>query len=297
MACLAAHLTLPAQARGDSVKPFLFGPYFMNQVNVVGSPVGYDYMLTNGFYHFEVGWMEPFARNSRGFLGQTYFESSVNLNVSPFTSDLGTSFNLKPFRYLEFGLSYNRLMFHNSMVAFPDSTIPAKSRYSPEAIFSASKDLAGADIFTYQANFTFDISRTQLYLYASRALWDIDATGKNFVFEYGDGILIKRRDRVNNLLAQLTLDLQPWSLFRRNSFTGFVLKNQYWSTAQTGLDRNLVSFGITGLRWGRNPERQRRGLDLSLGYWTEHDQIPAGEVAKSFVILADWKWNIHFLKI
>jgi hypothetical protein len=63
------------------------------------------------------------------------------------------------------------------------------------------------------------------------------------------------------------------------------------------LDRNLLSFGITGLRWGRNPARQRRGLDLSLGYWTEHDQIPAGEVAESFVILADWKWNIHFLKI
>ena len=269
----------------------------MNQLSVAGSPAGYDYMLTNGFYHFEVGWNEPFSESKRGFFGQTYFETSGNLNISPFTSDLGTSFNLKPFRYLEFGLSYNRLMFHNSMLAFPDSIIPDKSRYSPAAIFSGSKDLAGADIFTYQANLTFNIRRTQLYLYASRALWDIDATGKKFVFEYGDGLLIKRRDRVNNFLVQYSLDLQPWSLFRKNSFTGFALRNQYWSTAQTGMERNLVSFGMTGLRWGRNPERQRRGLDLSLGYWTLHDQIPAGEIAESFMILADWKWNIHFLKI
>lgn len=269
----------------------------MNKVSVAGSPAGYDYMLTNGYYHFEVGWNEPFSQSSRGFFGQTYFETSGNLNVSPFTSDLGTSFNLKPFRYLEFGLGYNRLLFHNSMISFQDSSIPDKSRYTPKAVLSGSKDLAGADIFTYQANLTFNILRTQLYLYVSRVLWDIDATGKNFVFEYGDGMLIKRRDRVNNLLAQYSLDLQPWSLFRRNSFTGFVLRNQYWSTAQTGIERNMVSFGITGLRWGRNPERQRRGLDLSLGYWTLHDQIPAGEVAKSFVLLADWKWNIHFLKI
>jgi hypothetical protein len=294
---MAALLSLSIPARGDSVKPLLFGPFFMNQVSVAGSPAGYDYMLTNGFYHFEVGWNEPFSENSQGFFGQTYFETSGNLNVSPFTSDLGTSFNLKPFRYLEFGLSYNRLVFHNSMISFQDSLIPDKSRYSPDAIFSGSKDLAGADIFTYQANFTFNILRTQLYLYASRALWDIDATGKKFVFEYGDGLLIKRRDRVNNLLAQYSIDLQPWSLFRRNSFTGLVLRNQYWSTAQTGLERNMVSFGITGLRRGRNPERQRRGLDLSVGYWTQHDQIPAGDVAKSFVLLADWKWNIHFLKI
>ncbi len=294
LACVAA---LPSGSRADSVKPLLFGPFFMNQVSITGSPAGYDYMLTNGFYHFEVGWIEPLAEGSKGLFRDTYFETDGNLNVSPFTSDLGTSFNLKPFRYLEFGLSYNRLMFHNSMFSFSDSTLPAKHRYSPDAIISGSKELAGADIFTYQGNFTLDIERTQLYLYGSRALWDIDAKGKTYVYEYGDGLLIKPRDRVSYMLAQFSLDLRPWTVFKSMSFTGFVLRDQYLVTTQTDLERNQVSFGITGIRLGINPEHQRRGLDLSIGYWTLHDQIPAGEVAKSFVLTADWKWNIHFLKI
>jgi hypothetical protein len=296
LAALALSLLRPL-ADADSVKPLMFGPFFMNQVNLTGSPAGYDYMLTNGFYHFQVGWIEPLSENSKGFFGQTYFETDGNLNVSPFTSDVGTTFNLKPFRYLEFGLSYNRLMFHNSMVSFADSVIPPKSQYTPDAIFSAPKDLGGADIFTYQANLTFDVGRAQLYLFASRALWDIDAKGKNFVFEYGDGILIKTRDRVNNLLAQFSVDMRPWSLFRRMSFMGFDVRNQYWVTTQTRLERNLLSLGITGIRMGRNPEHQRRGLDLSVGYWTLHDQVPKDDVAKSIVLLADWKWNIHFLKM
>jgi hypothetical protein len=87
------------------------------------------------------------------------------------------------------------------------------------------------------------------------------------------------------------------SLYRRVSYLGFMIRDQYWYTTQTKLEKNLVSAGITGFRMGRNPERQRRGLDLSVGYWTIHDQIPEGDVAKSIVLLADWKWNIHFLKM
>jgi hypothetical protein len=298
MAALAGVLlSALAAPRADSVKPLMFGPFFMNQVSFAGSPVGYDYMLTNGFYHFEVGWIEPFAGSNKGFFGDTYFETNGNLNISPFTSDMGTAFNLKPFRYLEFGLSYNRLMFHNSMFSFADSTIPAGSRFMTDAIFAGAKELAGADVFTYQGNLTFDIGKTQLYVFASRALWDIDAKGKVFVYEYGDGLLIKTRDRVSYILGQFAVDLRPWSLGRIMSFTGFVLKDQYWVTRQTDFERNMISLGITGLRLGSNPERQRRGLDLSVGYWTEHDQIPETEIAKSFVLLADWKWNIHFLKI
>jgi hypothetical protein len=290
-------LSAPAAVRADSVKPLMFGPFFMNQISLSGSPLGYDYMLTNGYYHFEVGWIEPFAETAKGFFGETYFEANGNLNVSPFTSDMGTTFNLKPFRYLEFGLSYNRLMFHNSMFAFSDSTIPIGSRFTPDKVFAGAKELAGADIFTYQGNLTFDIGKTQLYLFASRALWDIDAKGKNYVYEYGDGLLIKTRDRVSHILGQFSLDLRPWSLGKTMSFTGFVLKDQYWVTRQTDFERNMISFGITGIRIGRNPEQQRRGLDLSVGYWNEHDQIPQSETGKSFVLLADWKWNIHFLKI
>jgi hypothetical protein len=81
------------------------------------------------------------------------------------------------------------------------------------------------------------------------------------------------------------------------SFQGVQIRDQFWNTDHTELMKNLVSLGITGFRMGQNPERQRRGLDLSVGYWTTHNQIPDGDVAASFMITADWKWNIHFLKI
>lgn len=271
----------------------------MNELNFSGSPAGYEYVLSNGFYHFQVGWIEPLAEGSKGIFGETYFETDGNFNVSPFTSDLGTTFNVKPIRYLEFGLSYNRLLFHNTMVTFvqPGESLPDKSQYAPDQILSYDGDVGGADIFTFLANFTLDMGRTQLYLSASRALWDIDAKGKDYIYEYGIETLIRTRDRVNDLSGQLSLDLRPWSLFKSVSLTGLALRDEYTITTQTEIEKNLVSFGITGFRLGRNPEQQRRGLDLSIGYWTLHDQIPRHEPAKSIVILADWKWNIHFLKM
>lgn len=287
------------EAPADSVKPLLFGPFFMNQISVTGSPMGYDYTLTNGFYHFQVGWIEPISQGSGGLFGETYFETDGNLNVSPFTTDVGTTFNLKPLRYLELGLSYNRMIFHNSMVSFasPTGALPDKELYRPDEILSRHQELGGADIFTYHANLTFDMGPAQFYLSGSRTLWDMDAKGKDFVYEYGDGLLLAIRDRVNNFLAQATFDLRPHSIFRTMSFVGLALRDQYWSTDLSGLKKNLVSGGITGIRLGQNSRFQRRGLDLSLGYWTLHDQIPAGDFAKSWVIIADWQWNIHVLRI
>lgn len=300
LAIAAATVFLTA-AHADSNKPLLSGPFFMNQVSVWGSPAGYDYVLTNGFYHFQVGWIEPLAENNQGLFGETYFETNGNLNISPFTSDLGTTFNLKPIRYLEFGLSYNRLLFHNSMVTFArpgsNENHPAKELYTPDRILSSGKEVGGADIFTYQANLTFDAGPTQFFLYGSRKLLDIDARGKDFVYEYGDDLLIRTRDRVNHLEGVFSVDLKPWSLFRKVSFEGFELRDRYWNTDHTALQKNLISFGLTGFRLGKNPARQRRGLDMSVGYWTTHDQIPEGDVAESFMLIADWKWNIHFLKI
>jgi hypothetical protein len=284
----------------DSIKPLIFGPFFMNQVSITGSPVGYDYVLTNGFYHFQAGWIEPLSENSKGLFAQTYFETNGNVNISPFTSDIGTTFNVKPIRYLEVGLSYNRMLYHNSLLVFQGDSngpAPAKSEYSPRKVLTYAKELGGADLFTYQANLTFDIGKTQLYLFVARRLWDIDAKGSAFAYEYGDEFLIATRDRINNAMAQFSLDLRPWSLFRTVSFLGFDLRDEYWLSDHTELEKNLVSFGINGFRFGRNPEHQRRGLDLRLGYWTMHDQIPSGEVAKSLLIMADWKWNIHFLKM
>jgi hypothetical protein len=269
----------------------------MNQLSMEASPAGYDYVLTNGLYHFQVGWIEPIAQGAGGIFSETYFETNGNFNLSPFTSDIGTAFNVKPIRYLEAGLSYNRMLFHNSMVTFPSRIRPAEELYRPDEVLDRQGELGGADIFTYQANLTINLGPVQLYFSDSMALWDIDAKGKYYAYEYGDGLLISTRDRVNTVLAQATFDLRPHSLFNKLSFVGFAIRDQYWGTVKSNLRKNLVSAGITGLRLGRNSRFQRRGLDLSLGYWTLHDQIPAGNFAKSLMIIADWQWNIHVLKI
>ncbi len=285
----------------DSVKPLSYGPFFMNQLSTTLSPFGYDYVLNNVLYHFQVGWMEPLSAGSQGIFRGTYLEANGNFSISPFLSDLGTTFNLKPLRYFEIGLSYNRLLFHNSMVTFNRSAgqnLPAPEEWRPGTIISRDfKEPGGADVFTFQSNFTFDLGPAQLYLFGSHTLWDIDAQGHDFVYEYGTDILLRKRDRVNSVLAQLSWDLRPHSLYSHVSFTGFSLRNQYWYTTQTRLEKNLVSGGITGFRFGRNPEHQRRGLDLSLGYWTLHTQLPRKDWVKSLVLIGDWKWNIQFLKI
>jgi hypothetical protein len=110
-------------------------------------------------------------------------------------------------------------------------------------------------------------------------------------------LLVSTRDRVNTILGQISFDLRPHSLFQKVSFVGFAIRDQYWQTVKSELRKNLVSAGITGFRLGRNSRFQRRGLDLSLGYWTLHDQIPTGHFAESLMIIADWQWNIHVLKI
>lgn len=291
---------LPARSlRADSVKPEHSGPFFQNQVSFAGSPTGSKYVLPNGFYHFHVGWLEPFSESPKGFFGNTYFETNGNLNVSPFTTDIGTTFNLKPFRYLEFGLTYHRMVFHNSMVAFgPGHEFVSKDQIRPDSIFHrAGEAPGGADIFTYQANLTFDIGRTQLYFHASRAQWDIDAKGKQYVFEYGSEFLVSTHDRINTLLAQVNLDTRPFSHFKAFSYLGLSVRDQYWWADHSVMDKNLFSAGISGLRLGRNTARQRLGLDFFVGYWIRHHQIPAGNVAQSFMVILDWKWNIQVLKM
>ena len=284
----------------DSVKPFRFGPYLLNDLNISANPFGHDYVLSNGTYRFQVGWMEPLILKSGGLFHETYFETNGSFSISPYQADLGTTFNFKPIRYWEIGLSYNRLQFMNSMAAFvsPGVVIPPDETWRPEAILeNPDRQQGGADIFTYQTNITVDAGRLQFYLSFARALWDIAARGKDFVYEYGNDLLIQPRDRVNFLSFQTLLHSRPDPDVVLFSYSGFLFRDQYWNTSHTKLQKNLVSAGISGFRFGRNLPKQSRGLDLCLGYWTLHDQIPEGHWVESVMILADCTWNFRFLNL
>lgn len=271
----------------------------VHNITFIGNPAGYRYALTNGYYRLKVGWIEPILENSTGLLKDTYFETGGEANTSPFQSDIGTTFNMKPIRYLEIGLNYNRLIFHNSMVAYaaPGVDMIDLGQARPGDLMKLDREFGGADVFTFHANFTLDMGPTRLFVLGSRALWDIDVRGKHFVYEYSNDFVIKPRDRVNYLLAQWTLDLRRFSSNPAYTFTGLAFRNEFWNTTRTELEKNLVSAGITGIRLGRNSERQSRGLDLSLGYWTEHPQLAGDDWVKNLSIILDWKLNVQFLKL
>ncbi len=273
----------------DSIKLFRFGPYLVNDINATYSPAGYDYSLTNATYHLQLGWVEPIIANPHSLFNETYIETNANINVSPYETSIGTTFNIKPLRYFEFGLTYNRLLFNNSLISFKaiGNDLPD---WRPRQLMDQETEVSGADVFTYQSNLIFDIHRLKLLFSAERALWDIDVTGKDFVYEYENDILLKSNDRINIFVAQMIVDIKPFAQI------GLMLKNQYWYIDNTGLEKNLISFGITGFRHGINPTNQKRGLDLSVGYWTKHPHMPSS-FAKHLVILADWKWDIRFFQL
>jgi hypothetical protein len=292
-------VALPGLALADTVKPIHFGPYVQNQVALHGNPAGYDHTLTNFFYRFRAGWIEPFTDANSGLFKDTYFETDGDINVSPFHSDLGTTFLLKPVRYLEFGLSYNRLIFHNSLVTFvaPGVDMIDLDNARPADIFALDGEPGGADIFTFQANFTLDMGPVQFYLRGTRSLWDIDVPGKDFAYEYSSDIVIKPRDRINSLLVQLAYNLRPYSRSRHFSFTGFILRDQYWITDRTNQEKHLLSAGFSGLRLGRNEGRQWRGLDFNLGYWLDHPQLQEEHWVRSVHLQMVWKWTFGLLNI
>jgi hypothetical protein len=289
----------PLIARADSVKPIQFGPYIQNSVSYVGNPASYRYVLNNALYRFQVGWIEPISERSGGIFKDAYFETDGDFNVTPFQSDIGTTFNLKPIRYLEFGLSYSRLMFHHSMVTFaaPGEKMIDLDRVRPGDLMKLDQEFGGADVFTFQSNVTVDMGPTQVHVLGSYALWDIDVPGQDFVYEYSNDMVIKPRDRVTSILARWNLDLSRFSRSPAWSYTGIALRNQYWRTSRTDQEKNLISAGITGLRLGRNPVRQRRGLDLSVGYWSMHPQLTGDDLSLRMTVLMEWKWNVQFLKL
>jgi hypothetical protein len=275
-----------------------FGPYVFNEMQAGISPVADDRVLPFGSYRLQVGWIEPITIGA-SYASCTFIETDAHVDVSPYQTDVGTTFSVKPFRLFELGITYNRLLFNGSMVGYnllAGNGLPPAQDWSAGRILSNQPGKAnGADIFTFQAALHLKVSAVSAYLAASRALWDIDVSDKELVYEYESDLLIKKRDRIHKVTGELHLALPTWEWLKPFSLQGLFLQNRYWYTTQTRLEKNLVSFGLAGFRHGTNTPFQKRGIDISLGYFTANPQLDQAEPWQRLYISTDWKWTVDFL--
>ena len=302
-ALFALLVLLLATPRADGVRPQRFGPFLQQSVTLQGNPAGSDYVYPFGGYNFQAGWMEPIALAPWPVFKGTYLETQVNTTLSPWQYDFGIAFNLKPIRFFEFGLSYNRLVYPYTLAGFtapagaPENWVPEDRQWQPSRILGADKlDAAGTDIFTYQGNLTFDVGPVQLHGGGSYSMWDVD-TRQSVVLEYRTGLLIRPQDRIGSAYFQTLMSPGPEASFLGFSARGWAIRNQYWWTVQTDLEQNLLSTGFIGLRRGWNNDRQYRGLDGWVGYWTKHPQLGDDQPWRNVSVSLQWTWNIQILNL
>jgi len=301
---VAAAAALAAASQADGVRPQRFGPFLQQSVIAQGNPSGYARNYPFGAYNLQAGWMEPIAALPWPVFRGSYIETQGNATFSPYQTDFGIAFNLKPVRFFEFGLAYNRLFFPNTLAGFnyPDTSntdiLPPRERWRPPQILGVDHlSAAGADIFTYQGNLTANLGPIQLHGGGSYSLWAVDTRSHDLILEYKSGLLIKRHDRIGSLHAQALVRPDSGMGFMGLTSDGFGMRSQLWWTVQTGLTQNLVSAGFSGLRRGRNAGRLYRGLDGWVGYWTWHPQLADQEAWQKLYVSLQWTWNIQILNL
>ncbi len=283
-------------AHADWVRPTRFGPFLQQGFSAEGSPVGYHFLPPSGSYTFQAGWMEPINILANDLFHGSYLETQGNATISPYQSDIGIVFNIKPIRFLDAGLGYNRLLFPYTLVGF--DSVPNLAQWRTTEIVDRRKRAAvGADVFTFHGNVTVDIGRVQLHAGGTHSLWDVDVQDEKFLLEYRSGLLIEKQDHVNSLYAQTLLNLEPYLSFWGFTARGFEARDQYTWTDHTELAENLVSVGFSGLRWGRNDNRKYHGLDGFVGVWIEHPQLQGKSLGNRLYLSLQWMWNIQILNL
>ncbi len=269
-----------------------FGPYVVNSLSAAMTPFATDLSLPHLGYHFKLGWMEPIVWEPGSIFHATYFESIVKANITPYQADVGTAFNIKPLRFLDVGLSYNRLQFLKSRVTFAsEEALPPTQSWRPDRIHTRNGGWGGADVFTFNLGLTVKMQRLTLLGRGTHALWDVKSRGGAYVFEYRNNMLIRTSDRINMLEAQAHFNLNPWAPISLKA------TNKYWNANRSGVEQNRIAAGFTGLRWGTNGRNEKRGLDLLLGKWTLHPHVSTRSLKDSFVLILDWSWDVRFLEI
>lgn len=297
-------LACAVSAAADGVRPQRFGPFLQQSISAEGNPTGYSRIFPFAGYNFQAGWMEPIAVLPWPLFRGSYLETQANATVSPYQTDFGIAFNLKPIRFFEFGIAYNRLFFPNTLAGFtaPDtadySVLPPEARWRPTQIFGVDHlSAAGADIFTYQANLTVNTGPLQWHTGASYGMWAVDTRVHDLILEYRTGMLIKRHDRIGSHVTQVLYRPDADMNLAGLTAGGFGVRNQYWWTVQTGLSQNLLSAGFSGVRIGRNLSKRYQGLEGWIGMWTRHPQLTDLDTWEKLHVTLRWTWNIQILDL
>ncbi len=282
----------------DGFEPNRIGPYHEQSWILDVNPIGYMRSPGFGAWDFKAGWVEPLNFPTHPFFQGSYLETQGNASLSPFQSDIGTAFNLKPIRFLKMGVGYNRLLYHNSLVGFSGEYKPELTQWQTDALLDPEhQEVAGSDIFSFRGSIFFELASLQIYAGGFRSLWDIDSRSRNIFYEYRSGLLIKKRDRINSLDLQSMLNLEPYFRIGKMMARGIRVQEQMWWTSQTHLYQNLVSVGLMGIRWGQNTSRIYQGADFSIGYWVAHPQFENQNRIESFHINLEWKCNTQWLNV
>ena len=300
----ASLMIATVMTHGESIRPLRFGPFLQQAVTFEGSPVGYGYLPPTGSYNFKAGWMEPINIRAGDIFHGTYLETQGNATLSPYQSDLEVVFNLKPIRFLEGGLAYNRLLFPGSMLGFNRPVgaaldwTPTSSEWRTGKVFNSRvREAVGADVFTFHGNLILDVGRVQLLMGAFRSLWDVNTENKDILLEYNSGLLIQKNDRINSLYAQTLLALNPYLAGWGFTAQGILIRDQYTWATHTHQNENLVAIGFTGLRKGHNNERTYHGLDGEIGLWTQNPQLNGRDWPLRLHLALQWIWNIQILHL
>jgi hypothetical protein len=298
----AALLIAVMAVKADTPPPLRFGPFIQQDVILEGSPTGFGYVPPTGWYSAQAGWMEPLNIFANPWFHQTYLETQANTTISPYQADIGMMLNLKPLRFFEGGVGYNRIVYPYTLIGFvrpadsPSTWLPDREAWRTRAIFDARKDEGvGADVFTFHGDLNADIGKLQLRAGATRSLWDVDITDRDIIYDYRSGLLIQKRDRLSSFYGQALFNTS--SDFGDFSMHGWEIRDQYWSVTHTGLSEDLISGGFSGLRHGHNSERSYHGLDGLVGFWISQPQLNDQAWWKHLQITLQWMWNIQILNL
>jgi hypothetical protein len=287
-----------SMAHDDGAQILRFGPFLQQGFTLEGSPAGYRYLPPSGSYNFQAGWMEPISILPKALFRGTYLETQGNATLSPYQADIGVVFNLRPIRFLEGGLGYNRLLFPNTLIGFHGDSLPGLASWrTKEILGTGNREIAGADVFTFHVNATMNAGWFELRAGGFRSLWDVQVSDRDIFLEYHSGFLMKKRDRINSMYAQAMFNLEPYFQWEGFTARGLAIRDQYWWTTRTGLSQNLVSAGLTGFRRGHNDDRSYHGLDGLIGFWTDNPQLNGQDWWKHFYLSLQWTWNIQILHL